>query len=53
MIKIALYSAEACLKNADDRLKNKQYGVIPITRLRWYAVAEGLYGEALQKLVDN
>jgi hypothetical protein len=52
-IKISLYCAESCLKNADERLKNKQYGVIPVTRLRWYAVAEGLYGEALQKLIDN
>lgn len=52
LIKIALYCSESCLKNADDKLKNKQYSQIPITRLRWYAVAECLYGETLQKLID-
>lgn len=26
---------------------------IPVTRLRWYAVAESLYGEALHKLLDT
>lgn len=51
--KIGLYCAELCLKSGDDRIKNKQYGQIPVTRLRWYAVAESLYGEALSKLLDT
>lgn len=53
MIKIGLYSAEMALKNGDDKAKNKQYGAIPVTRLRWYSVAESLYGEALFKLLDT
>jgi len=53
MIKIGLYSAELALKNGDDKAKNKQYGKIPVTRLRWYSVAESLYGEALFKLLDT
>jgi len=27
--------------------------MIPVTRLRWYSVAESLYGEALFKLLDT
>lgn len=51
--KCALYCADAALRNADQKAKTKQYGQIPITRLRWYAVAEALYGEALYKLLDT
>ena len=51
--KISLYCAEMALKNGDDKAKNKLYMQIPITRLRWYAVAEALYGESLFKLLDT
>jgi hypothetical protein len=51
--KIALYCTDASLRNADSKAKNKQYTLIPITRLRWYSVAEALYGEALYKLLDT
>ena len=53
MIKVGLFAAENALKNGDDKAKNKQYGMIPVTRLRWYSVAESLYGEALFKLLDT
>jgi hypothetical protein len=52
-IKIALYCAEQAIQNADGKAKNKEYGLIPVTRLRWYSVAECLYGEALYKLLDT
>ena len=51
--KIALYCADASLKNGDAKAKQKLYMQIPVTRLRWYAVAEALYGEALYRLVDT
>lgn len=51
--KISLYCAQQCLSNGDEKLKSQQYQQIPITRLRWYAVAESLYGEALYKLLDT
>ena len=53
MTKISLYCAEMALKNGDDKARNKQYFQIPVTRLRWYAVAECLYGESLFKLLDT
>ncbi len=52
MIKVALYCAEAALISGDEKAKNKEYFSIPVTRLRWYAVAESLYGESLFKLLD-
>jgi hypothetical protein len=39
MFKVALYCADTSLKNGDNKIKNKQYMQIPVTRLRWYAVA--------------
>lgn len=51
--KIGLFTAESALRNADDKYKNKQYNQVPMTRLRWYAVAESLYGESLYKLLDT
>jgi hypothetical protein len=53
MFKIALYCADASLKNGDAKAKQKLYLQIPVTRLRWYAVAEALYGEALYRLLDT
>ena len=51
--KVALYCAEMAIQNADKKIKNKQYMVIPVTRLRWYSVSECLYGEALYNLLDT
>lgn len=51
--KVALYCADAALRCSDAKAKAKQYGQIPVTRLRWYAVAEALYGEALYSLLDT
>jgi hypothetical protein len=53
MQKIALYCADVAIKNGDSKAKKRQYTKIPVTRLRWYAVAEALYGEALCCLVDK
>jgi hypothetical protein len=53
MFKVALYCADTSLKNGDAKIKQKQYTLIPVTRLRWYAVAQALYGEALYRLLDN
>mmetsp|Transcript_23217 Transcript_23217/g.22758 ORF Transcript_23217/g.22758 Transcript_23217/m.22758 type:complete len:223 (+) Transcript_23217:2669-3337(+) len=53
LIKVALYCSEQALKNADDKFKGKSYSQIPLTRLRWYSVAESLYGESLFKLLDT
>lgn len=53
MYKVALYCADTSLKNGDSKIANKQYLQIPVTRLRWYSVAEALYGEALYKLLDT
>lgn len=52
-IKIGLFCAEQGLQNACQQYKKKNYTAIPITRLRWYSVAESLYGEALYKLLDT
>ena len=41
------------MKNSDDKAKKKLYMQIPVTRLRWYAVSESLYGEALYNLLDT
>ena len=51
--KIALYCAESAMQNGDSKIKSKEYGNIPVTRLRWYSVSECLYGEALYKLLDT
>ena len=53
MYKVALYCADAAIKNGDDKAKNRRYMLIPVTRLRWYSVAEALYGEALYSLLDT
>lgn len=53
MYKVALYCADTSLKNGDAKAKGKLYMQIPVTRLRWYAVAQALYGEALYKLLDT
>lgn len=53
MIKIGLFCAEQALQNACQQFKKKNWAAIPITRLRWYSVAESLYGEALFKLLDT
>jgi translation elongation factor EF-1alpha len=52
-IKIGLFCAESCFNNACTNFKGKKFNSIPTTRLRWYAVAESLYGEALYKLLDT
>ncbi len=52
-IKVGLFCAEQCFGYACSNFKKKKFDSIPITRLRWYAVAEGLYGEALYKLLDT
>ena len=51
--KVALFTAESALKNGDPRVLKKDYAQIPITRLRWYAVAQALYGESLHRLLDG
>ncbi len=48
-----MFSAEQCFGYSCSNFKKKKFDSIPITRLRWYAVAEGLYGEALYKLLDT
>jgi len=53
MYKVALYCADVALKNGDSKIKNRKFNQIPMTRLRWYAVAEALYGEALYLLLDT
>lgn len=53
MIKVGLFCAEQALKNGDDKARSRIYGAIPVTRLRWYSVAESLYGESLYKLLDT
>ena len=53
MYKVALYCADAAIKNGDEKAKNRRYMMIPVTRLRWYSVAEALYGEALYSLLDT
>jgi hypothetical protein len=52
-IKIGLFCAESCFNNACTNFKGKKFNSIPTTRLRWYAVAESLYGESLYKLLDT
>ena len=52
-IKIGLFCAEQGLNNACQQYKKKNFGQIPVTRLRWYSVAESQYGEALHKLLDT
>ena len=51
--KVALFCAEQAIQSADKKIKNKQYLLIPVTRLRWYSVSESLYGEALNNLLDT
>ena len=51
--KIALYCAEMAIQSGDTRIKRREYLTIPVTRLRWYSVAECLYGEALYSLLDT
>jgi hypothetical protein len=34
-------------------VKNSKKDKIPTTRLRWYAVAESLFGEQIADLVDE
>ena len=41
------------IQNADQKLKQKNYLAIPVTRLRWYSVSECLYGDSLYKLLDT
>ena len=53
MQKIALYCADVAIKNGDEKARSRQFHKIPVTRLRWYAVAEALYGEALYVLLDR
>jgi len=53
MQKIALYCADVAIKNGDEKARKRNYKKIPVTRLRWYAVAEALYGEALYVLLDR
>ena len=53
MFKVALYCADVAIKNADSKARNRKFAQIPTTRLRWYAVAEALYGEALYLLLDK
>jgi len=49
----ALYCAENALTQGDEKAKKKEYMSIPVTRLRWYSVAQSLYGECLYKLLDS
>lgn len=39
--------------NGVEKVKSQKVDKIPHTRLRWYAIAEGLYGEAIAGLVDE
>ena len=50
MMKIALLCSESAFKVNGVIIST--YHNVPYTRLRWYAVARGLYGEVLAKLVD-
>ena len=52
-IKVGLFCAEQCFGYACQNFKKKKFDSIPVTRLRWYSVAEALYGEALYKLLDT
>lgn len=50
--KIALFCADKAL-NGVEKVKTQKVDKIPSTRLRWYAVGEGLFGEAIAGLVDE
>lgn len=50
--KIALFCADKVL-NGVEKVKKQNKDKVPTTRLRWYAVGEGLFGEAIAGLVDE
>lgn len=50
--KIALYCADNSL-NGVEIVKKQKIDKIPKTRIRWYAVAEGLFGESIGGLIDE
>lgn len=51
--KVALYCADKALNGVENGKNRTKLEKIPTTRLRWYAVAEGLYGESIAGLVDE
>ena len=53
MHKISLFCAETALNGVPKVRDNIKKTKIPMTRMRWYAVAESLYGESLNNLVDE
>lgn len=53
MFRVALFCADQALNGVPNKVKEGKKDKIPITRLRWYAVAESLYGESLFNLVDE
>lgn len=52
MYKVALFCAEQGLNGVKKVWESKK-DKVPSTRLRWYAVAESLYGESLYSLIDE
>lgn len=53
MSKVGLYSAETAINGVKEIADKKLGPQTPVTRLRWYSVAESLYGESLFSLVDE
>lgn len=53
MYKINLFCAETSLNGVKKVRENTKKDKVPMTRMRWYAVAESLYGESLYNLVDE
>ena len=50
--KIALFCADNAL-NGVEKVKKQKVDKIPKTRVRWYSVAEGLFGESIGGLIDE
>jgi len=51
--KVALFCAEQALNGVKKVRESNKWDKIPTTRMRWYAVAESLYGESLYSLIDE
>lgn len=51
--KVALFCAEQSLNGVKKVRESNKRDKVPITRMRWYAVAESIYGESLFNLIDE
>lgn len=51
--KVALFCAEQCLNGVKKVRESNKRDKVPTTRMRWYAVAESIYGESLFNLIDE